>query len=314
MKNFFHPSFIALITLLFATSCVSTNEYNKVKGSLENCEDDKRSLKDKVQELEAQTNESSALAANYENENNKLKELLKNTEEDKERYKRLSKRLETSNKDLSKQLDVVKSGSSEQISRLLSDLEKIRMDLEMREKNLEQKNFRLHELENMLAKKDQAVKDLKRSVMNALTGYHDLGITVSEKNGQVYVSMDEKLLFSTGKYNLAPNGIQALNKISKVLETNPDINVLVEGHTDDVPLRGTGTIKDNWDLSVMRATAVTKILLDNKNINPRQITAAGRSKYVPVEDAKTASARQKNRRTEIILTPNLDELLRILEN
>jgi chemotaxis protein MotB len=293
---------------------VSTKEYNKAKGNLKNCEDEKRSLKDDIQGLEVKANEASALVANYENENSKLKELLKNTEEDKERYKRLAKRLETSNEDLSNQLGVVKSGSNEQISRLLTDLEKFRLDLEAREKNLEEKNFRLHELETMLAKKDKAVQDLKRSVVNALTGYRDLGITVSEKNGQVYVSMDEKLLFRTGKYNVGSKGIQALNKISQVLETNPDINVLVEGHTDDVPLRGAGTIKDNWDLSVMRATAVTKILLNNNNVDPKQITAAGRSKFVPVEASKTTSARQKNRRTEIILTPNLDELFRILEN
>jgi chemotaxis protein MotB len=314
MKKSLYPSLLLSLVILFASSCVSTNEYNKVKDSLKNCEDNKRSLKEDIQELEVRANEASALSANYKNENKKLKSEIAELEEEKRKYKRLSERLEASNKEINKQLSAIKAGSSEQISHLLTDLEKNRLDLEAREKSLDEKNRRLQRLETMLAKKDMAVKELKRSVMDALTGYKDLGITVSEKNGQVYVSMDEKLLFRSGKYVVAPNGVKALGKISTVLGKNPEINIKVEGHTDDVPLRGTGSIKDNWDLSVMRATAVSKILLRNKSINPKQITAAGRSKYIPVEQSKTTSARQKNRRTEIILTPNLDELFKLLEN
>jgi len=126
--------------------------------------------------------------------------------------------------------------------------------------------------------------------------------------------MDESLLFASGKTNVEAKGVEALKKVAKVMEQNPDINIMVEGHTDDVAMHGAGDIKDNWDLSVMRATSVTKILLGNANIDSKRITAAGRGEFLPLENAKTAEARKKNRRTEIILTPKLDELLKVLGN
>jgi chemotaxis protein MotB len=129
----------------------------------------------------------------------------------------------------------------------------------------------------------------------------------------VYVSLEEKLLFKTGQWDVDPKGQQALKELSNVLAQNPDINIMVEGHTDDVPMHGSGSVKDNWDLSVMRATAVTKILTQNQQIDPKRIIAAGRSEYLPLSSDKTPEGRQMNRRTEIILTPNLDELLEILE-
>ena len=130
----------------------------------------------------------------------------------------------------------------------------------------------------------------------------------------MYVSLDESLLFASGKTAVEPKGVEALKNVAKVLEQNTDINIVVEGHTDDVPMKGTGDIKDNWDLSVMRATSVTKILLQGANINPTRITSAGRGEFFPIDAAKTPEARKKNRRTEIILTPKLDELLKVLGN
>ena len=129
----------------------------------------------------------------------------------------------------------------------------------------------------------------------------------------MYVSTDESLLFASGKTNVEPKGIEALKHVAKVLEQNPDISVMVEGHTDDVPMKGAGEIKDNWDLSVMRATSVTKIMLSNARISPDRIISAGRGEFVPLDKSKTPEARKKNRRTEIILTPRLDELLKALE-
>jgi len=120
-------------------------------------------------------------------------------------------------------------------------------------------------------------------------------------------------LFKTGKWDVDPNGQKAIRELSNVLAQNPDINIMVEGHTDDVPMRGSGDVKDNWDLSVMRATAVTKILTQNSQIDPNRIISAGRSEYLPLSSDKTPEGRQMNRRTEIILTPNLDELLKIIE-
>jgi chemotaxis protein MotB len=181
------------------------------------------------------------------------------------------------------------------------------------EEQLEARNARLIELQNILAQKEQAVKALKDKVMDALVGFNNKGLTIQEKNGKVYVSLEEKLLFKTGKWDVDPNGQKALKELAQVLAENPDISVMVEGHTDDVEMRGSGEVKDNWDLSVMRATAVTKILTQNSNVDPKQIIAAGRSEYLPISPDKTAGGRQMNRRTEIILTPKLDELLEIIE-
>jgi len=204
---------------------------------------------------------------------------------------------------------------------LSKELQNTRRDLTLREdrlreaeKELEDRNARLIELQEVLAQKEQAVKDLRDKVMRALVGFTDDGLTVHEKNGKVYVSMDEKLLFKTGRWDVDPNGQRALRDLSKLLAENPDINIMVEGHTDDVPMRGSGEVKDNWDLSVMRATAVTKILTQNPELDPERIIAAGRSEYVPLVSGTTPEARQMNRRTEIILTPKLDELLEILES
>jgi chemotaxis protein MotB len=153
---------------------------------------------------------------------------------------------------------------------------------------------------------------LKKKLSDALTGFEGKGLTITQKNGKVYVSMDESLLFASGKTNVEPKGVDALKNVAKVLEQNTDINVMVEGHTDDVPMKGAGEIKDNWDLSVMRATSVTKIMLNAASIDAKRITSAGRGEFFPLDPAKTPDARKKNRRTEIILTPKLDELLKVL--
>ena len=155
---------------------------------------------------------------------------------------------------------------------------------------------------------------LKDKVSKALLGFENNGLTITEKNGKVYVSLDESLLFASGSVNVDPKGVDALKKLAEVLGNNKDVNVLIEGHTDDVPLSGKGKIKDNWDLSVLRATSIVKILLTDSGIDAKRLTPAGRGEFLPLDIADTPEARTKNRRTEIILTPRLDELFEILEN
>jgi chemotaxis protein MotB len=179
---------------------------------------------------------------------------------------------------------------------------------------LGERDQRLRELESALRRKDEAVKALKDKVMSALTGFEGNGLSISTKNGKVYVSMDEKLLFKSGSYQVDQRGVQALGQLSNVLAQNKDINVMIEGHTDNVPYNGTGALKDNWDLSVKRATSIVRIIIQNKGVAPKRLTVAGRSKYIPVETNSTSVGRSKNRRTEIILTPKLDELFKILES
>jgi chemotaxis protein MotB len=172
---------------------------------------------------------------------------------------------------------------------------------------------KLQELQNALDEQSAAVASLKNKLNTALRGFYDQGLSVYEKNGKVYVSLEEQLMFKTGSYTLDPKGKEAIRSLGEVLASNPEINILVEGHTDNVPLNGAAQIKDNWDLSVMRATAVTKIILNNTNIAPNRITASGRGEFVPLEEGETPEARKKNRRTEIILTPNLSEVLDIIQ-
>ena len=127
------------------------------------------------------------------------------------------------------------------------------------------------------------------------------------------MSLDEKLLFKSGSTVVDPNGVRALKQLAVVLANNRDIDIMIEGHTDDVPFRKGSSIKDNWDLSVMRATSIVRILLDGSGIDPTRLTVAGRGEYLPVDPARTTEARRKNRRTEIILSPDLSEIFKILE-
>ena len=168
----------------------------------------------------------------------------------------------------------------------------------------------------MLDAQQKAVKALKDKVSDALFGFENNGLTVSMKNGQVYVSMDDKLLFKTGSYEIDANGRAALRKLGALLEKNTDVTITIEGHTDDVPYRAAAgqQILDNWDLSVKRATTVVRVLTQDTHINPKRLVASGRSEYMPVDPLKTPDARQKNRRTEIILTPDLTALYKILES
>ncbi|MCX6325688.1 MAG: OmpA family protein [Bacteroidia bacterium] len=179
---------------------------------------------------------------------------------------------------------------------------------------LEKRNARMVELENILDAQKKIVQDLKNKVSEALLGFENNGLTITMKNSKVYVSLDEKLLFKSASWDIDANGKNALKKLAGVLEKNPDIQITIEGHTDNVPYNpGSGQLKDNWDLSVKRATTVVRVLLEGSKIDARRLTASGRSEYLPIDDGSTPDARQKNRRTEIILTPDLTELYKLID-
>ena len=220
--------------------------------------------------------------------------------------KRLLEQLKATQEDLYKREDELNS--------LSATLDEKKANLEQLKNELEKRNASLIELENILHRKDSAVIALKHKVSEALLGFENQGLTVSLKNGKVYVSLEEQLLFKSGSTEVDAKGINALKKLVKVLEQNPDINIMIEGHTDDVKVIPGSAFKDNWDLSVQRATAIVRILLDGSKIDPKRLTASGKGEFMPIDNRKTPEARQKNRRTEIILTPKLDELFKILEN
>lgn len=173
---------------------------------------------------------------------------------------------------------------------------------------LQSRERRVNELEGIIARQDSVVNYIQQRVSDALLGFEGKGLTVEMKDGQVYVSMDNRLLFASGSWTVEAQGRQALNQLAAVLAENPDIRIMVEGHTDDDAYRGSGQVRDNWDLSVMRSTSVVKILQENAGITPDRITAAGRGEYVPIASNETAEGKAQNRRIEVILTPDLGEL------
>ena len=193
------------------------------------------------------------------------------------------------------------------------ELNKLSNSLDAKKQELEERSSRVTELEAIINKKDSMVTVLKQSISKALIGLEGDGLTIEQRNGKVYISLEEDLLFASGKYEVNSGGIAALNKLGTALASQKDLEILVEGHTDSIPLSGSGLMKDNWDLSVMRATNVVKALLKNPSLDPLQLTAAGRAEFVPLAPNKTQEGRRANRRIEMILSPNLDDLFKLLE-
>jgi chemotaxis protein MotB len=184
-------------------------------------------------------------------------------------------------------------------------------DLQQREEQMLQNQRAIGQA---LEAKQRELEQLKGAVASALVGYKDKGLNVETKDGKVYVSMEDKLLFASGSWTVSPKGIGALKTLARILEDNPDLTIMVEGHTDNDPFRGTAAVKDNWDLSVMRATAIVKQLLrQGPAINPARVVAAGHAEYTPKVKNTTAANKARNRRTEIILTPRLGEVMKLVE-
>jgi chemotaxis protein MotB len=327
-----------IIIILYAftlLACVPPKQFRDIQRENKNCQEERDFLKGENERLTVDNNE---LKSKIEVINENISKLIEDSLEKKNELAELSgkyNQLKQRHQDLSNSQETILKGSESEIKKLLSQLKETQEDLydkedelniisrtlddkkanlERLKNELDSRNVRLIELENILAKKDSAVNALKHKVSEALLGFENQGLTVSEKNGKVYVSLEEKLLFKSGSTEVDAKGAAALKKLVKVLEQNTDINIMIEGHTDDVPVIPGSAFQDNWDLSVQRATAIVRILLDGSKINPKRLTASGKGEFMPVDSRKTAEARQKNRRTEIILTPKLDELFKILES
>ncbi|MBP5259532.1 MAG: OmpA family protein [Paludibacteraceae bacterium] len=188
-----------------------------------------------------------------------------------------------------------------------------RKEIEQQSAELQEKSARIEELTALLEAQSKKLQEMRDKIRNALTGYEGDGLQVTVKNGRIYVSLDEKLLFESGRWEVAARGADAIGKLSGVLADNKDMDILVEGHTDNIPFGGNGNIADNWDLSVKRATAIVRILLQSGAIEPARVIASGRAEHCPVDTADSPEARQKNRRCEIILSPKLDELMKLFD-
>ena len=195
----------------------------------------------------------------------------------------------------------------------MTEQEKLNALLNQKKNELNERECTINELQQMINAQNEKVRKLLSSVKDALLGFSSDELTVREKDGKVYVAMSDKLLFQSGSARLDKRGEEALGKLAEVLNKQTDIDVFIEGHTDNKPIN-TVQFKDNWDLSVIRATSVVRILIKNYNVNPLQIQPSGRGEYMPVYDNETAEGRSKNRRTEIIMAPKLDKLFQMLQS
>ena len=207
--------------------------------------------------------------------------------------------LEAKLKTLDESYVVLRSNTSSEIQKLADDLQK--------------REERLKEVEDILRKRDEATNALKNKLQKALLGFQQNGLSVDIRNGKVYVSLTDKLLFSSGSIIIDEKGELALKELAKVLKTQPEINISVEGHTDNQRVVNLGQIKDNWDLSVLRATSVVRFLTETEKIENDTITATGKGEYQPIETGSSAEIRSRNRRIEIVLSPKLDELYNFIK-
>lgn len=179
--------------------------------------------------------------------------------------------------------------------------------------NLAEREQRLKEVEEVLRKREQTGNLLKDKLQRALLGFQESGLSVDMRDGKVYVLLTDKLLFPSSSIVIDERGKMALTELAKVLKTQPDINIAVEGHTDDQKVRSLGQIKDNWDLSVLRSTSVVRFLTQDQGIEANRLVATGKGEYTPVDTVDTPEARSLNRRIEIVLSPKLDELYELIK-
>ncbi|MBL85732.1 MAG: cell envelope biogenesis protein OmpA [Winogradskyella sp.] len=313
-------SLIAIL-LITMTSCVSKKIYTELEDKYANLKKDNRALSDEVEALSADrnklTNDLNSLQAAYD-------EAVKERDQLRSDYAATKTNLDN----LKASYDALEKNSSAEIAKnsqknreLLAQLEAKEQALaaenerlEKLKKELESRSQRVAELESVIAAKDANMRALKDAISKALTNFEGKGLTVEQRDGKVYVSMENKLLFESGSWYVGTQGKQAVKQLGSVLAENPDIAILIEGHTDNVPYKGNAQLSGNWDLSTKRATAIVNILRENSSINPENLTAAGRGEYAPVASNDTSEGRAKNRRIEVILTPKLDEISKLLND
>ena len=289
-------------------SCVSSRKYNDLLEQQNTCASENRDLKKANQDCNANLTESKAL-------NDRLQAKMDATQTELDTLRRNYILMAADLAELQnnyKKIDAEYKSSVSGKDALRDQLGRKEAELAEKENLLNAQSAKLAELQSILDTKDQQLNSLREAVSKALLGFQDKGLSINLKNGKIYVSMAEKLLFASGSWTVNPQGREAIYELGNVMAQNPDIHIMVEGHTDNVPLNGKGDIKDNWDLSTKRATSIVRLLLENKNIAPSRVSACGRSEYVPLAPNDKAEDRAKNRRTEIILTPDLDELFQAI--
>lgn len=304
---------IGLLIIALSTSCVSKKIYNDLENKYADLKKENRSILDENADL---LKSKTQLELEKEALNKELDKVKSEREKVQADCAALNKKMDVmqdSYAALEKNSNEALKANMAKNRELLDQLEAKEKALALEQEQLNKNNQRLKELEDLIAAKEASMRKLKETLSKALNGFEGKGLTVEQKNGKVYVSMENKLLFSSGSWAVGTEGKKAVVEVGKVLGDNPDIAVLIEGHTDDDPFGGSGPIADNWDLSTKRATAIVAILSENKSINKQNLTAAGRGEFSPLASNATAEGKAKNRRIEIILTPRLDEIAEMLK-
>jgi chemotaxis protein MotB len=313
MKNYF----LYVLSMLISSSCLvskkkfddllaqkvkmeadlsdKSTELDKANVNLNDLDDKLKKLKEDTTNLGIDVRSSSKKLADLDKEHTQLNTYYKN--------------LVSSSGKLNRDVEQQK----EQLLSIQQNLEHTRKMNDSLSSSLAEREKKVQELEQVMADKDKAVQALRTKISNALLNFKENDLTVKVQNGKVYVSLAEQLLFGSGSIDVDSKGIMALQQLAKAIKDQKDINISIEGHTDNVPIsKRSQYMNDNWDLSVMRATSITRILT-KAGVSAQQITASGKGEFSPLAANDTPQNKQKNRRTEIIITPNLDELFKILE-
>ncbi len=303
---------VCISAIIYLSSCVPARQYQDAITARDKCYQDTTALNN---QLRIRNAEVAQLNKDITDFNARMLYIVKDSADIHKRYDEMikaNKELREIEEKLNTRINQLLSLSSTENQELREDLQKNLEDLNAKEKQLKDRESRVKELEDILNKQEQVVTDLKNKIDQALSGFSATDLTVERKNGKVYVSLSEKLLFATGSTAVDPKGKDALKKLAEVLQKNPDIQIEIEGHTDNVPLKSGSFPKDNWDLSVLRATSIVKILTQENGIDTKRISASGRGEFTPVAGNETSEGRAKNRRTEIVLSPNLDALFNLI--
>ena len=291
---------ILILTLVAfsLSSCVSNRVFNDLEPRYAQLKDNYNRQTKSIETLQMEPEELKELFRAKE-------ETLSETQDSLRAKKQSLEKLESS-------IELLKQNSESALKARIAENEVLMEKIADRENELADRMNRVEELEGLITRQKQAMVDLKEKLSDALLNFENKGLTVEARDGKVYVSMENKLLFSSGSWNVEPEGQRAISSLGDVLADNPDISILIEGHTDNVPYSGRGSLKGNWDLSTKRATSIVNLLLENPEILPQNLTAAGRGEYLPIAPNSTREGRAANRRIEVVLSPQLDEITQII--
>jgi chemotaxis protein MotB len=290
-----HTSVLSILAagLLFFSACVPVSKFNAAQSALSSARYDSSQLANKVKDLQSSLAQANQLASNQKQQIDSLSQQMNNQQQ----------QIAT----LTQQV----AGLQQKNNDLTTDAANRQALLSKSKQDLINQQVKLEHLQELMDRQKKAIEEIRKKMTDALVGFKSSELSVAIKNGKVYVSLQENLLFPSGSAVVNPKGTLALGKLADVLNQNPDITVDIEGHTDSIPIRG--KYQDNWDLSLARAASIVRILTVDYKVDPMRIIASGHSQYDPVQTNATPEGRALNRRTDIILSPKLDELYKLLQ-